>query len=153
MAADMLYATAAGTWHQLKGLKIKAPAQSSLLRRLNIDIPSAACTWFPNTFAPRTFLLIVPSLFKISVRQREMFWEQKESNSHRHSTSRHSADATAHPALPAPNAATTRPWAGLPGRYAAWPSASASMRNAPICPRRWAMEVFPLPLPPVRPMM
>lgn len=147
MAADLLYATAAGMWHQLKGLKIKAPAQSSLLRRLNIDIPSAAHTWFPNTFAPRAFLLIVPSLFKISVRQREMVREQKQIQL---TPPQH---LPAHPALPAPNAATTRPWAWLPGRYAAWPSASASMRNAPICPRRWAMEVFPLPLPPVRPMM
>lgn len=41
-------------------------------------MPCAACTWSPNTFAPRTFLLIVPSLFKISVRQRESVWEQKE---------------------------------------------------------------------------
>lgn len=63
-----------GIIFQLKGLKNKNPQhrwESLLLMRLNIDSLCAALTWFPNTLAPRTFLLIVLSSFKISARQKQ----------------------------------------------------------------------------------
>ncbi|TNN82398.1 hypothetical protein EYF80_007233 [Liparis tanakae] len=40
----------------------------------------------------------------------------------------------------------------VPGWYTSWPSLSQSIRTAPKASSCPAMELFPLPLPPVRPM-